>query len=859
MDFRRSPQIWCVVPALFLATLVFAQTPNRILRPIDSRAAVQIPNSVPPRIAAMTDMGRLDPATPLQGITFHFQPSPAQKAGLAALVQAQLTPGSPAYYAWITPSQYANRFGLNDADLAQVEGWLAAQGFSIDSVSPSHTSVHFSGTAGQVEQVFQTEMHLYQAQGQSGQQHFANATPILIPAALAGIVASVRNLNDFRPHPQMRFHAAPAFTSAQSGAHFLTPQDVATIYDINPAYSSGYNGSGQTIVVVGQSAIASTDIANFQNADGLTVKAPNVVLVPNSGTSTVVSGDEAESDLDLEYAGATAPGATIDFVYVGNNKNDSVFDALQYAVDNNLGPIINISYGACETGISAADDAALERVMEQAASQGQSIIAAAGDDGSTSCFGSKGMPLAQQEALAVNYPASSAYVTGLGGTEFPAADVASSNTTYWNSGGGSDLLSSALSWIPEQVWNDDSAAVGAQYGSQYALSAGGGGTSALNARPSWQTGVPGIPSGKFRLVPDISLDSSAQNAAYLYCTSDTSAWSHGQQSSCNSGFRDTSTQNLTVAGGTSFAAPIFSGMLAIINQKTNSAQGVAAATLYGLAANSATYASAFHDITSGSNVCTAGSSYCSSAGQSAYSAAPGYDEASGLGSVDFNRLLSAWPSPASSGGSASNGPASIASFTLSATSMLASPGTSATSTVTILSQNAFAGTVSFTLLGSNAALAGNACYTIASPTVAAGATTTATLTVYTSASACTSLSGAQSFSRTTAAAPLASGGGSPFHPSMPIRAAAVGGLLLFGFRRFRSRPFSALGCLLLIAMLGVASGCGSNSSPSVATNNSANPATSTQLAAGTYALTLTGTDAANSAITASTSVTLTVN
>ena len=175
--------------------------------------------------------------------------------------------------------------------------------------------------------------------------------------------------------------------------------------------------------------------------------------------------------------------------------------------------------------------------------------------------------------------------------------------TYWDSASGSDLISSALSYIPEQVWNDDSSADG--------LSSGGGGTSTLTARPSWQTGVTGIASeASYRLVPDISLDSSPNNAGYLYCS---------ERFDCNRHHgqllewlpRQQRRVSHTVAGGaSSFAAPIFAGMLAIIGQKENSTGlGLINSTLYTLAGNSTTYASAFHDITSGTNECTAGSSY----------------------------------------------------------------------------------------------------------------------------------------------------------------------------------------------------------------------------------------------------------
>ncbi len=245
--------------------------------------------------------------------------------------------------------------------------------------------------------------------------------------------------------------------------------------------------------------------------------------MPSSGTAAVVTGDEAESDLDVEYAGGIAPGATIDFVYTGNNKNYNVYDSLQYAVDNKLGSVISMSYGTCETELNASTFASLESVIEQGASQGQSILAASGDAGSTACYNPTspgGLTATQQKALAVNYPASSAYATGIGGTEFPSADVAASNSTYWQSSSGSDVVGSALSYIPEQVWNDDSASIGNPTARNTPSPPAAAGTSTFAARPAWQKGVPGIPSGSKRLVPDVSLDSSADNAGYLYCTSD---------------------------------------------------------------------------------------------------------------------------------------------------------------------------------------------------------------------------------------------------------------------------------------------------------------------------------------------------
>lgn len=383
----------------------------------------------------------------------YFKPTSEQKAELDALVRAQQTPGSPSYHKWLTPAEYASRFGVSDSDIAKIESWLEQQGFTIDRVSNSRNSISFSGTVGEVELAFQAEIHHYNVRGQ---MHFANATQISIPAALADVVQSVRNLDDFRPQPQVRFRTpqstkvSPDFTSGQSGSHYLQPGDVAVIYHITPAYGAGYTGTGQSIAIVGQSEIDLSDIEHFQSAAGLTVKDPTLVLVPGTGTAQVSSGDEAESDLDLEYSGGIAKGATIYFVYVGNNPNYSVFDSLQYAVDTDIAPIISMSYGGCESDLSSSDYSTLESILEQGVSQGQSIMVASGDTGSTACYANlttNSTPTTQEEELAVNYPASSAYVTALGGTEFPAADVASSNTTYWESSSGSDVTTSAKSYI----------------------------------------------------------------------------------------------------------------------------------------------------------------------------------------------------------------------------------------------------------------------------------------------------------------------------------------------------------------------------------------------------------------------------
>ena len=677
-NFLAPMELLLAVPsvaALFFPIIISqAQAPvPRITAEIDNSQRTAIKGSHPPMARAEIDAGRMPAGTKLQGISVVFSRTAAQEADLETLIAAQQDPTSPLYHKWLTPDEFAARFAVADSDIAKVQSWLEAQGFTVDAVSRSKNRITFSGTVDQVERAFATELHYYSV---DGKKEYAPAADISVPVALASLVQTVKNLSTFRPHPRVRFNTRQRttnanFTSAQSGHHFLMPNDIATIYDINPVYHAGYTGTGQSIAVVGQSEIVVSDIEHFQTAAGFSIKDPELVLVPSSGRPAISPNNEAESDLDLEYSSTIAQGATVYFVYVGDNPQYSIWDSIQYAVENKVAPIISDSYGVCETALSATDYSTLNDVLAQAASQGQTVVVPAGDNGSTDCYGENGLTADQWQALAVDFPASSQYVTGLGGTEFPAADVATSNTTYWQSANGNDVTSSALSYIPEQVWNDDSARDG--------IASGGGGVSTLTARPSWQTGVPGIPSGNYRLVPDLSLTASADDASYLYCTSDTTAWSSGQQASCNSGFRDSATGALTAAGGTSFAVPIFAGLVAIINDKLNSTgQGMINPTLYSLAASSTNYASAFHDITSGGNQCTAGSNYCSSAGASEYPAATGYDEASGLGSIDFNNLLAAWPASPSSATAPSK-------TTLSAATMTPAPGAGDTISITVTS------------------------------------------------------------------------------------------------------------------------------------------------------------------------------
>ena len=678
VPIRRS---WFSVFAVLIALLALipsrpapAQQPASRIAAVDGTQTTRLKGTLHPLVQQASLLGHADSATRMTGVTIYFKPTDAQQAALKALLTAQTNPASPSFHKWLTPAQFGVRFGLNTADTNRISQWISAQGLTVNSVSPTHIS--FSGDVTHVEAAFHTKINRYQLQGA---EHLANATEVSLPSAVANVTLGIRNLAEFRPRP--RVHPRPKYNYGSTGDHFLAPDDFTTIYDVKALYNSGYTGSGQNIVVVGQSEILTSDLDAFRSASGLTAKDPTLTLVPNSGTAVEVSGgDEEESDLDVEWSGAIAQAASINFVYVGNDQNYSVFDSLSYAIDNDLAPVISISYGACEASFQASDITTLTAAFQQANAQGQTIVAASGDNGAADCdepASANSVVTSAKDGLAVDVPAASPYVTGVGGTEF-SGDVSSAGT-YWESSNNSNN-GSAISYIPETSWNDTDTTTPSN-----GLSASGGGASTLFSKPSWQTGT-GVPADGARDVPDVALNASPDHDGYLYCSA----------GSCSNGFLDSQNQP-TVAGGTSFGAPTFSALLTLINQKLGSSgQGNINPSLYALATSTP---AAFHDITTGSNKvpCTASSTDCGSSGYIGYSGGTGYDQVTGLGTIDANELATAF--------SAAVIPTLI-STTTNLTASTASPtvGTAITFTATVSPSSgstAPAGTVQFAVDGTN--------------------------------------------------------------------------------------------------------------------------------------------------------------
>ena len=618
----------CIFPGSTPSAFAQVQELSGPNRTIGFQQRIKLVGSTSPRLVNVVDAGRASGNNSLLGVTLLLRQTQPQVEDLQNLLTEQQLRGSKHYHQWLSPHEYATRYGMDIDDIAKIETWLTSEGFSHFTLNSSHTTLSFDGNIARIEGAFSTEIHQYSV---GNQLLLANAADLEIPSDILFFVSGVTNLNQFRPNPQAYLISiAPAHSELTStyNRHFLSPTDLKKIYDFDPLTSKGFTGQGQHIAVVGQSSVDVGDVARFRTALGLVVRPPTLILVPNTGESMKRTGDELESDIDLEYGSAIAPDADISLVYTGSDASHNVFDALAYAIDQDIAPVISVSYGECESSLSENELKRMESILMQANSQGETVLVASGDLGATGCetADSQTQGLATR-GLAVQYPASSQYVTSIGGTMLINTD----SILYWATANTADD-GSAQSYIPEQAWNESHAAT------KVSLLGSGGGASSLFTKPIWQI-APGVPSDGARDLPDMAMDAGTYDDGYVLCSSDQATRLQG---SCSNGLFDSTNSSLTIAGGTSFGAPITAGIVALINQKLGTSRlGNLNPLLYSL---SVEMPNAFHDITVGDNQqpCAAGSKDCSDTGTIGYVAAEGYDQVTGIGTPDVGQLAAAF-------------------------------------------------------------------------------------------------------------------------------------------------------------------------------------------------------------------------
>ncbi len=550
---------------------------------------------------ARYDVGVLPSTSPLLSMHLILAQPLAKKNALAALSIAQQDVHSDAYHQWISPEEFGERFGAEQGDIDKLQQWLQSSGMKDVLLSRGRTIISFTATVPAVEQAFQLQLHQFAVRGEV---HYANISEPVVPADLRGMVGSIQGLNDFVPRPPRgsRPKDTTAFVSSAGGQQSLGPGDLAVLYDIKPIYAEASEGSQATIAVVGTAAASLDDFRAYKKIFGLPMNDYQLIRVPGNGVAGT-AGSALETALDLEIAGGIAPHARL--VYV---EAYDPFDGAVYVIDHRIADVLNLSYTACES--PSPEDFAYEVIAKQGMVEGITWINASGDSGAAGCD-EPGAAAGAVSGLAVNLPASLPEVTGVGGTRF--TNLSSADWASAAAAGGA----TALAYVPETAWN------GLQ--DREPLTASGGGISKDFFKPAYQSSIAdGVVA---REVPDIAFDAAEASPAYLVVVGGL----------------------VTSVAGTSAATPLFAGITALLNQYllvhgklTSPGLGNINPILYRLAQVAP---QAFHDITTGTNKvgCAAGSIDCDS-GSLGYSAGVGYDNVTGLGSIDAYKLAQAWDS-----------------------------------------------------------------------------------------------------------------------------------------------------------------------------------------------------------------------
>ena len=685
---------------LFHVPTVNGQARPRVAEAVDGARRVTLRGNVHPLARAEYDRGAVAGTEPLKRILLLLKRSDQQEAALEDLLEKQQDKSTPNFHQWLTPEQFGAQFGVADADIQVLTDWLTRQGFSIGKIYSSKTVIEFSGTAAQVQQVFGTAIHRFEVEGKS---YSANVSDPQIPAALAPVVTGIVSLHNFPRKSHARYQGEflktpgkpglqPLFTfplpNGNGNFYGMGPGDFETIYSSKALISGGNDGTGQTIGIVGETQINPEDVIHFRTMFGLLINFPASNVILNGEDPGITSLDEeTEADLDVQWSGATAPGATIKYVVSASTPTSSGVDlSALYIIEHNLADVMSESYGECEKSLGTTGNQFYNDLWEQAAAQGITVVVSSGDGGSAGCDDFNTQQRATQ-GLAVSGFASTPFNVSVGGTDF---DQANDPALYWNATNDA-TGSSAKGYIPEIPWNESCAQIGpsgcgasAPNGSLNIV-AGSGGPSHIYGKPTWQTGVAGMPNDNHRDQPDVSLFASPgfDRTGYVICQQDRNL---NGVATC-----DLNTTNgsldFHVVGGTSASAPAFAGVMALVNQYQaahggSSRQGNANHTLYSLAKKSGASCTSstteaagcvFNDVVAGNSFvashfggsigtnsvpCQGGAPNCSvaTAGNNgvlidpahpateAWTAAAGYDMATGLGTVNVNNLATKWGS-----------------------------------------------------------------------------------------------------------------------------------------------------------------------------------------------------------------------
>jgi subtilase family serine protease len=677
---------------------------SRIVDAVDETKLVTLAGSTHRLAVSKYDQGAVDDSLPMEHMLLQLRRSPEQETALKQTIDELQDPHSGKYHQWLTADEMGTKFGPAQQDIETVSQWLSLHGFQVNTVHKNGLTIDVSGTAGQVREAFHTEIHKYVV---NGKQHIANVSDVQIPAAMAPVVAGFVALHNFMPKTALT-KPVNAFTFPCTGCpdgfngqvqYDESPADLAAIYNVGPLYKAKkpITGKGQTVVVLEDTDINPADVATFRKAFGLSSYTGTFKEIhPGTGcTDPGMNGAEGEAALDAEWAGAVAADAAVELASCADTATAfGAFIAAQNLLDLEKPPaIMSLSYLQCEAvngpGTINEGNAFVNDLWQQAAGEGVSVFVAAGDNGAAGCDDFDTASFATT-GIAANALASTPYDVATGGTDF-LDTYEGSLSTYWSTTNDS-VGRSAKSYIPEMPWNDSCASsvlfsfFGAKSAQSFCNSttgsgfldivAGSGAPSFVYSKPSWQTGILGIPNDGKRDLPDISLFASNGfwQHAILLCMSD------ANQGGVPCDYTNPVDNFFNSAGGTSFTAPQFASIQALINQKAGAPQGNPDPIFYDLArleygsasdpntsqlkacnsnlGNGVASSCIFNDVTTGNNTVPCyGTNDCYGSTLNdygilstsdtqllqAYPTKTGWDFATGLGSINVTNLVNAWP------------------------------------------------------------------------------------------------------------------------------------------------------------------------------------------------------------------------
>jgi subtilase family serine protease len=619
---------------------------------------------VPAWASADADFGPVDGSEEVRHLTAYLSRSQEHQQAFEHLLRAQQTPNDPLYRDWYSPSELGRQFGASDEQIQAVTAWLEGSGIQVLNVSNSRTFIEFSGSIASLSSAFRVSFHWFRSIGSSRWSITSDPT---IPSALAVTIRSISGLSMERAYTTlMHGNADTAYTNCTGNncAHYITPNDFTAIYDIAPVYAKGIDGSGRTIGIIGEAAIDPADVPSFNSVTGANIPQPTVIVPPNgvdpgspitvpqnpecTSNSTTLTCElldvQGEATLDVERAGSVAPGASLQLIVSADTNGDpGTLVATQYVVDSGsttTPDVVTISYYYCESPSRAMFEDQWNGLFQQAAAQGMSVFVSSGDSDATCSETKFATPIPQDQFVSVNLLCASSSVTCVGGTEF---NDTANPSQYWTIANGPGF-ESALGYIPEGAWNDP---VQSSSGTAvYDVEGSGGGFSQYMPAPPWQAATN---ESIGRALPDVAFSSSCHDG-YFTCME-----SGGNGENC--ALNPSGIPHARSSCGTSAATPSMAGIMALVDQANNGRQGNANPELYALGANAANLV--FHDTTSISSGVTNCDLYvasmCNNTAPSAsgvtggtlgYSLEPGFDEVTGWGSIDVQKLIANWkPAP----------------------------------------------------------------------------------------------------------------------------------------------------------------------------------------------------------------------